>query len=59
MDRNMTDEEVLSLYAKLQDYYGDKLADFEHYPHTFAHQVKMYKFYEEPKPIENVEETEE
>lgn len=48
----MTDEEALSFYDKLRDYYGDKLADFEQYPKIFAYQVKMYKYYEMPKPVE-------
>jgi len=48
----MTDEEVLSFYEKLQAYYGDELVDFEHYPNAFAHQVKMYKYYEMPRPVE-------
>lgn len=52
MDHNMTDEEALSFYDKLRDYYGDKLADFEQYPKIFAYQVKMYKYYEMPKPVE-------
>jgi hypothetical protein len=48
----MTDEEALSLYEKLEAYYGDKLADFEHHPNIFAYQVKLYKYYEMPKPVE-------
>ena len=41
----MTDEEVLALYAELEEHYGDKLANFEHYPKIFAHQVKLYQYY--------------
>lgn len=51
----MTDE-VLKLYDKLKDYYGDKLADFETHPQTFAYQVKMYKYYTEPKKVEENEQ---
>jgi hypothetical protein len=48
----MTDEEVIIFYDKLSNYFGDKLVDFEQYPNIFAYQVKMYKYYEMPKPIE-------
>jgi hypothetical protein len=41
----MTDEEALSFYDKLVEYYGDKLADPIHYPIAFAHQVKLYRYY--------------
>ena len=41
----MTDEEVLKFYEELVEFYGDKLANFEHYPHAFAYQVKLYKYY--------------
>lgn len=41
----MTDEEVLAFYEELEKYYGEALANFEHYPHIFAYQVKMYKYY--------------
>lgn len=43
----MTNEEILQLYKELEDHYGDKLANFEHYPKIFAYQVKMYRFYKE------------
>lgn len=45
----MTDKEVKAFYNKLKKYYGASLANFEHYPKQFAHQVKMYKYYEERK----------
>lgn len=41
----MTDEEVLAFYAKLEEYYGDSLANFEHHPQQFMHQVKLYLYY--------------
>lgn len=43
----MSDEEVVSLYDELMQYYGDALADFEHYPILFAHQIKIYRYYKE------------
>lgn len=41
----MTDQEALDFYEELRKHYGDKLANFEHYPRMFAHQVKLYKYY--------------
>jgi hypothetical protein len=41
----MTDEQALSFYKELQEWYGDKLANFEHYPRIFQSQVKLYKYY--------------
>ena len=41
----MTEEEIESFYKELEDWYGDKLASFEHYPKQFANQVKLYKYY--------------
>jgi len=41
----MTEQEILNFYKQLEEYYGDKLANFEHYPRIFAHQVKLYKYY--------------
>lgn len=41
----MSDEEVLEFYKKLQEHYGERLANFEHYPRQFAHQVLLYKYY--------------
>mgnify|MGYP007091121657 FL=1 len=41
----MSDEEALKFYEELQEHYGDKLANFEHYPRQFANQVKLYKYY--------------
>ena len=43
----MSDEEVLSFYNELVEHFGDKLANFEHYPKQFAYQVKLYKYYKE------------
>ena len=43
----MTDEEVLAFYAELEEWYGDKLANFEHHPRQFAQQVKLYRYYKE------------
>lgn len=41
----MTDEEVQAFYNELVEFYGDHLANFEHYPRTFAMQVKLYRYY--------------
>lgn len=41
----MSDEEVLKFYNDLVEFYGDKLANFEHYPRCFASQVRLYKYY--------------
>lgn len=43
----MTDEEIISFYEELEAYYKDTLANFEHYPRQFAHQVRLYKYYKE------------
>ena len=43
----MTDKEALAFYEELKKYYGDQLANFEHYPKIFAYQVKLYKYYKE------------
>lgn len=41
----MTDEEIIKFYEELVEFYGDKLANFEHYPRQFANQVKLYRYY--------------
>lgn len=41
----MTDKEALDFYNELVEHYGENLANFEHYPRIFAHQVKLYKYY--------------
>ena len=41
----MTDDEVLKFYQELEEHYGDKLANFEHYPKQFQYQVTCYKYY--------------
>jgi hypothetical protein len=43
----MTDEEALKFYEELKEWFGDSLANFEHHPKIFAHQVKMYRYYKE------------
>ena len=49
----MTDEEALQFYKELQEWFGDSLANFEHYPRIFASQVKLYKYYKERKQNES------
>lgn len=41
----MTDEEVLKFYGELEEHYGDKLPNFEHYPKQFLYCVKLYRYY--------------
>lgn len=41
----MTDAEVLKEYNAMQDYFGDRLPNFEHYPRQFAYYVKLYRYY--------------
>jgi hypothetical protein len=43
----MTDTEVESFYKELEEFFGDSLANFEHYPKQFANQVKVYRYYKE------------
>ena len=45
----MSDEEVLSFYEELKEYYGDALVNFEHYPKQFMSQVRLYKYYKSKK----------
>jgi len=41
----VSDEEVMAFYRELEEFYGDTLANFEHYPRTFEYQVKLYRYY--------------
>ena len=43
----MTDKEVLELYEKLEEWYGETLVNFEHHPIQFRNQVKLYRYYKE------------
>lgn len=43
----MSDEEAVKFYEELAEHYGDNLANFEHYPRQFAHQVLLYRYYKE------------
>ena len=45
----MTDEEVNKFYQELEEWYGDKLVNFEHHPIQFNNQVKLYRYYKERK----------
>jgi len=45
----MTDDEVLKFYKELEEWYGDKLVNFEHQPMQFKNQVKLYRYYKERK----------
>ena len=49
----MTDSEVNEFYDKLVEYYGDSLANFEHYPKIFQFQVNMYKYFAQDKETVN------
>lgn len=41
----MSEEEILTFYNELVDYYGDQLANYEQEPIRFANQVKLYRYY--------------
>ena len=45
----MSDEQVVAVYEKLKQHFGDKLPDPEHQPIQFAYFVKIYKYYYENK----------
>lgn len=45
----MTNEEAIKFYEELKEWYGEDLANFEHHPKQFAHQVTLYKYYKERK----------
>ena len=49
----MTDSEVEQFYNELLEFYGENLANFEHHPRQFAHQVKLYRYYKERKENED------
>ena len=49
----MTDDEVLKFYQELEEWYGDKLVNFEHQPMQFKNQVKLYRYYKERKENES------
>jgi hypothetical protein len=49
----LTDEEVLSKYNELVEWFGDTLANFEHEPRRFAYQVKLYNYYKKKKDETN------
>ena len=50
----MTDQEILQLYKELEEYYGDRLANFEHSPRQFQWQVTTYLYYKERRnEVEN------
>ena len=48
----MTDEEVIKFYEELQEFYGESLANFEHYPKQFANQVKLYRYYKSQQAVQ-------
>lgn len=41
----MTDEQALEFYNELQEFFGDKLPNFEHYPRQFAYYVRIYRYH--------------
>ena len=41
----MSEQEILDFYKELEEHYGDSLANFEHHPRQFAHQVLLYRYY--------------
>ena len=50
---NMSDEEIIKFYEELKEWYGDNLANFEHYPKIFANQVKLYRYYKKREENES------
>ena len=40
----MTDDEVLKMYERMQEVFGDELPDPEHEPIKFAYYVKIFKY---------------
>jgi hypothetical protein len=42
---SMSEKEIEDFYNELVEFYGDSLANFEHYPKQFANQVKLYRYY--------------
>lgn len=49
----VTDEEVLAFYAELEEFYGDNLANFDHYPRQFAKQVTLYRYYKSKEIVDS------
>lgn len=45
----MTEQEMIDFYKELEEHYGDSLANYEHYPRQFAHQVRVYLYYKNRK----------
>lgn len=44
----MNDQEIEQFYKDLQEFYGDRLANFEHYPRLFSYQVQLFKYFKKP-----------
>lgn len=49
----MSEQEILEFYAELEKHYGERLANFEHHPRQFAHQILLYRYYKERNQNEN------
>lgn len=47
----MTDQEALDKYNKMKEWFGEDLANFEHYPKQFAFQVKLFDYYMSRKDV--------
>ena len=43
----MTEQQIIEFYNEMLEWYGDKLANFEHHPRQFAYQVRVYRYYKE------------
>lgn len=41
----MTDDEVIELYKKIQEFFNNRIPNPEHYPRIFEHYLKLYKMY--------------
>jgi hypothetical protein len=46
----MTDEEVLNIYARMVEQYGELLPNPEHQPREFAHYVRLFTYTENANP---------
>jgi hypothetical protein len=47
----VTDEEAQAFYDELVEWFGDSLANYEHEPIRFRHQIKLYRYYKERREL--------
>jgi hypothetical protein len=51
----MTEQEILTFYQEMEQWYGDALANFEHHPRQFANQIRLYRYYKERREKDSSE----